>query len=518
MTFRITALFTLFLSLWVPTISAAEDGERPNIIFLLTDDQRDGTIGAMGHPFVQTPHMDKLVDRGVRFTNTYIATPVCAQSRISLFTGLPERVHGVGFSSIYNLSDEQWAQSYPVLVREAGYHTGFIGKFGLLYHSFKAEEAFDFWYGHRGWTRFLPKDHNNADTRPYHQAKNDIITPIMGEAIEAFLESRPEDKPFCLSVSFNVPHGWQSQTMFTGYAGWQKLLRPASENPKLKGHPIYDQLYRDLEISIPEDTATDPYRFIPKALMDQDKGRRNRTYPYNYDWQTCLEHHYRYYQQITGLDVVIGDLLEGLKQRGLDKNTVIIFASDHGLLMGEYGMGGKALLYDLASKIPCFIYDPMLPESHRGREVEELVSSIDITRTILDYAGVEAPSQMSGLSLRPLLVKDQNAAWRDELFLESLFTLRDTPFQEGIRRGPWKYIRMFDGKKHSDANVDFAGRTPDFEQLFNLEDDPGERHNLIETYAGHPLLAELREACAEQSNALNETRRDYSGEFPQETR
>jgi hypothetical protein len=169
--------------------------DHPNIILLLSDDQRDGTFGAMGHKFVQTPHTDKLIRGGVRFANTYIASPVCAQSRISLFTGVPERVHGVGFSSAYKLTDQQWKASYPALVRQAGYHTGFIGKYGVLYHTFKAEEAFDFWYAHHGWTKFLPKDHNHRDTKPYHDAKNNIITPIMGEAVERFLETRPTRSP-----------------------------------------------------------------------------------------------------------------------------------------------------------------------------------------------------------------------------------------------------------------------------------------------------------------------------------
>jgi arylsulfatase A-like enzyme len=304
--------------------------------------------------------------------------------------------------------------------------------------------------------------------------------------------------------------------MFTDYETWSRMTRPASDNPKLKGHPIYDQLYRDRDLRIPDDTGTDPYRFIPKSVMNQDAGRR-RTYAYNYTRETCLEHHYRYFQQITGLDTVIGQIVAGLRKRGLDKNTVIIYGSDHGLLMGEYGMGGKGLLYDQSSKIPCFIYDPTIPEVQRGKQSERLVSSLDITRTILDYAGFPAPQHMSGRSLRPLLT-DPNSDWRDELFLESLFTLRDTPFQEGIRRGPWKYVRMFDGKKHTDANVDFGDRQPDFEQLFNLNSDPGEYNNLVTDYADNPLLEELRESCRRRSQQINKARRAYSKQFPQPTR
>ena len=114
--------------------------------------------------------------------------------------------------------------------------------------------------------------------------------------------------------------------------------------------------------------------------------------------------------------------------------------------MGEYGMGGKGLLYDLASKIPCFIYDPRLPQDLTGKIVSELVSSLDITATILDYAGIEKPRIMEGSSLVPLMA-NENVEWRDHLFLESLFTLQDNPFCEGIRKGQWKYIRMYDGQQ-----------------------------------------------------------------------
>jgi len=122
------------------------NSDRPNIIFLLTDDQRDNTLGGMGHPFVRTPNMDKLLKQGVRFSNTYIAQSVSSPSRVCLFTGMHERKHGVGFSSSYQLSEGQWEESYPSLLREKGYFTGFIGKFGVEYYTFKGRgsEKFDF--------------------------------------------------------------------------------------------------------------------------------------------------------------------------------------------------------------------------------------------------------------------------------------------------------------------------------------------------------------------------------------
>lgn len=499
------------LAIWlVPSIAVAnsEAAVRPNIIFLLTDDQRDNTLAGMGHPFVKTPNLDQLMQDSVRFTNAYVAEPVCAPSRVSLLTGMHERVHGVGFTSSYQLTEAQWDRSYPALLRNAGYYTGFIGKFGVEYYTFKgqAPKKFDFWYGHDGWTKFFPKDFKSPSCRPYHSANEDIITFIMGEAMTTFLDSIPSSQPFCLSVSFNVPHGSQTTSMYPDYPKWHDMARPANENPKLKGNPFYDTLYREQLISIPGDTCTDPYRFIPRRILDQDKGRRNQTYTYDYDRDTCLEHHIRYYQTISGLDHVIGNLLDEIRRRGLAENTVILFGSDHGLLMGEYGMGGKALLFDLASKIPCLIHDPGLSPELRGRELTQLVSSLDFTRTILDYAQVAPTPFMSGRSLRPL-VEGQQTPWREELFLESLYTGRDNPFQEGVRQGKWKYIRMFDGVvSYDEQDVQFGDRVPDFEMLFDLESDPGERHNLVGSNEHDRILNQLRQKCAQQSREINQQR------------
>ncbi len=506
MRYLIPILLFLFSS---QGICAKPQPEKPNIIFLLTDDQRDKTFSITGHPWVSTPNIDKLIQRGVRFSNAYIAEPTCSPSRVAIFTGMHERVNGVGFSSSYKLTEEQWEQTYPALLQKSGYFTGFIGKFGVEYYTFKgkASEKFDFWRAHDGWARFFPKTVKNC--KEYYDSNEEIITPVMGESMEYFFDTIPDDRPFCLSVSFSVPHGSQTRSMYPESDKAIAMMIPANENPKLKGHPFYDELYRDIDIEIPDETATDPYRFIPKRILDQSKGRATSTYKYDYHPVSCKEHHIRYYQQITGLDKIVGDLLASLKKRGLANNTIIIFGSDHGLLMGEYGMGGKALLYDLTSKIPCFIYDPGLSVPLRGQTVENMVSSLDITTTILDYAGIKPPSNMEGRSLKPLIYGEKTK-WRDEIFLENLFTLRDNPFCEGIREGNWKYIRMYDGIiGYKEADVDFSGRKPDFEQLFNLLEDPGEKNNLISQYEGTKVLIELRKKCQKYSDNINKKRTVY---------
>ena len=166
----VSLIFVFFLSCQQQGI---KEVRRPNIIFLLTDDQRDNTLGIMGHPWVNTPNIDLLVKEGVRFSNTYIAEPTCSPSRVAIFTGMHERKNGIGFTSSYRLTEEQWEKTYPALLRSAGYYTGFIGKFGVEYYDFRgrAFEKFDFWRGHDGWTKFFPKEFDAGSCIPYHDAR-----------------------------------------------------------------------------------------------------------------------------------------------------------------------------------------------------------------------------------------------------------------------------------------------------------------------------------------------------------
>ncbi|WP_372753255.1 sulfatase-like hydrolase/transferase [Labilibaculum sp.] len=508
--FGISLQQLLIIFLLIGASSCAKQEKKPNIIFLLSDDQKDNTFGAMGHPYIKSPNVDQLIGEGVRFSNTYIAEPICAPSRVAMFTGMNERMSGVGFTSSYKITEEQWSQSYPELLRNNGYYTGMIGKFGIEYYTFKGKAAskFDYWKAHDGWAKFWPKTAKNCSA--YFDSGEDIITPVMGESIDDFLSTVPSEKPFCLSVSFSVPHGSQIKSMYPNNKAAADCMIPANEYEKLKGHPFYDTLYRKAGIQIPRETATDPYVNIPFDVLDQYKGRADKIYSYDYDTISCYEHHIRYYQMISAMDKVIGDMVKSLDEKGLSENTIIIFASDHGLLMGEYGMGGKALLYDLTTKVPCFIYDPRLPKDKRGINNDKLVSSTDITSTILDYAGITPPQNMQGTSLVPLMT-GEDVQWRDELFLESMYTGRGNPICEGMRMGDWKYIRMYqiNKKKYTEEDIDFSARKPDFEQLFNLKTDPEEMNNLIEEYEGAEILTSLRKKTAKHATQMNLDRDKY---------
>ena len=500
-----------------PSVNAdiQQQPKRPNIIFVMADDQRENTYSAAGHPILKTPNIDWLAHNGVRFSNTYTAAPVCSPSRTSFLTGMYERKHGIGFGSAYQLTEEQWLQTYPALMQSNGYKTAFIGKIGIEYYTFRAQIAskFDHWYGHNGWTAFFPKKYPDyPSTLPYLNAEKDIITEIMSDGIREYLNKAAEDKeishkPFILSVSLSTPHDSQAHSM--GASDFKRA--PSSENAELTNHPIYDKLFRDGSIAAHEDTGRDPYKFLPKNILDHSKGRARGLYSVYYKRDTNKEAHVRYFQMIQGIDKLMGEMIETLRVNNQLDNTVIIFSSDHGLHMGENGFGGKSLLTDVAAKIPFLLYDPRLTKKKRGQTIDKLISSLDITSTMLAYGNTEESEHMQGNSVLPL-IDDNNAQWRDEIYLESLMSWRDNPIQEGVRKGDWKYIRYFRGNRYKttdggmgnymvykEEDLDFSNQTPIFESLVNLKDDPLEKVNLITNMKDSKTLQELRDKTKKYS-------------------
>jgi len=492
-----------------------ESEQRPNIIFLLADDQQGGTTSAENHPHIVTPNLDRLSQNAVVFSNAYSVQPICAPSRFAIFSGQYERTNGLGFNSPYRVTEVQWENTYPALLRKAGYYTGFIGKFGVEFYTFRGrtQDKFDYWRGHDGWLSFFPTDNpESTSITAYADAKHVISTEIMGEYIEEFLDTLPNNRPFNLSVSFSAPHGSVTSSMYLDAdtsdcttVQCEKMGTPANRNPRIAGHPIYGELYRDRQISVPHDLDKSPYHYLPREVIGHQK--RKQWYSYLYDKKTNPEHSIRYLQLITGIDKVVGQLLQKLEEKDLRNNTIIIYSSDHGLLTGEYGVGGKGLLYDLSARVPLIVAGP---RSFGHISTDALVTNVDIAPTILSYAGVGIPVTMQGKDLRELMVNPQ-AEWRSEIFIESLTTSEDRVMSEALRTKEWKYIRYFANTKcpYNESDLDFSGQTPVFEQLFDLKQDPGERTNLVNLSEVANVLAEMRQQTSRHSIQLTQQSRRY---------
>ena len=207
-------------------------------------------------------------------------------------------------------------------------------------------------------------------------------------------------------------------------------------------------------------------------------------------------------------------MTEKLKQKGLADNTIIIFSSDHGLQMGHHAMGGKSLLYDQIVRVPFIIYDPRTPKSQRGKVIDSFVLQQDLAPTILDYANIKSPPFMQGRSLVDPMKKPKRP-WREDIFLDSCFTMRLNPLIQAVRTKKFKYVRFFRPEKHKDIMnnelmiFEYSGQYPDYEQLFDLGRDPEEKTNLINDPKHFDALKKLRKRCIEMSDEQVEQRKKY---------
>lgn len=426
------------------TEAHAADATRPNIIFLLSDDQRFDTLGSMGNPIIQTPHLDQLAAEGVLFRNSFATTSICATSRASFLTGQYARRHGVhDFRTI--LSPEAFANTYPMLLRESGYRTAFIGKWGV--GGKLPAENFDYWDGFAGQGRyFYPDD-------PVH------ITQKLEESAVKFLKTAKADEPFCLAMSFKAAH-----------------CQDGDPHPFQPDHR-YDALYND--VTIPTVPKTEPAVFenLPEWLQTSEgRVRWQIRFATPEMYQKSVKD---YYRLITGLDRVVGTIVAQLREQNLLDNTVIIYTSDHGFFLGEYGLAGKWLMYEESIRSPLLIYDPRLPQAARGKIREEMVLNIDIAPTIVELADVKRPDTMQGASLVPLL-NGESPEWREEWFYEHLFPHKRIPKSEGVRTARWKYIR-------------YVESDPLREELYDLQADPQELDNLAGNAQHQSALTDMRQ-------------------------
>lgn len=426
------------------------NSDKPNIIFILTDDQRFDAIGYAGNKFVQTPEMDDLAKKGTYFNSAIVTTPICAASRTSILTGLYERAHNYNFQT-GNVRDEYMDESYPRLLKDNGYYTGFFGKYGTRYNHL--DKQFD---------EYDSYDRNNRfkDKRGYYYKTIDKdtvhLTRYTGQqAIDFIDKNAAGNKPFCLSLSFSAPHAHdRAEKQYF----WQSTMDEMLENT-----------------TMPEPALSDEKYFLAQPKIVRDGFNRLR-WTWRYDNPEKYQHSVKgYYRMISGVDAEIKKIRQKLKEKGQDKNTVIIVMGDNGYFLGERQFAGKWLMYDNSIRVPLIVFDPRV-NSHQ--DVDDMVLNIDVTKTIADLAGVAAPKSWQGKSLMPIVKKETNTIARDTVLIEHIWDFSEIPPSEGVRTKKWKYFRYVNDKT--------------IEELYNLEKDPQEIKNLVGKKKYRKVLANLR--------------------------
>ncbi len=438
------------------------EDRRPNIVFMFTDDQPQNCLGIMGNNHIQTPNLDRLAQRGVLFNNAFVTTAICCCNRACILTGQHMVRHGIQ-DFITPLSAEAFDQTYPAILREAGYRTGFLGKYAIGNPS-KANRQlslpankFDMWYGFDQGISFRQE----VDGKPRY------LTEVMTERAIDFLQSTKSEQPFCLTIAFKEPHGPFN------------YFDPNSPDP-----------YESVEIpSSPTCTQRDwdaQPEFIRKSLGgDGSQSRLQKDAASQRELRT-------FYRTVTRADEAVGKILDELERLKLDDNTIVIFSSDHGSLLGDHGLSGKWLMYENSIRVPMILYDPRVDKKLAGGRRNEMVLSIDLAPTMLALAGIIPPVSMQGKNLMPI-VKRESIEWRSHYYYEHTYQTdpprSPIPKTEGIRTTRWKYIR------YPEVN-------PVYEQLFDLEMDPLEQFNLASVAEHGERRQELRDMCNADRNSL----------------
>ncbi len=422
-------------------------GQRPNLLFITTDDQRFDMLGVV-HPFLETPTMDRLATEGVRFENAFVTTPICAASRASLLTGMVERTHRFTFGTP-PLAAQFVDQSYPVLLRQAGYRTGFIGKLGVATEPGATDAMFD------SLSVMAP---------PYIRQQPDgssrHLTDIAADQAIDFLRAAEKTRPFALTLSFNAPHADDNDDR--QYV-WPQAM---------------DQKYAQVVVPAPPLAEPAFFEALPTFLKDASLNRVR--WNWRFDTPAKAQRMTRgYWRMISGVDAAIGRVLGELDALELAANTVVILMGDNGYFLGERGYAGKWLPYELSIRVPLIVFDPRATRESRGALPTQPVLNIDIAPTLLDLAGVGVSRTMQGRSLVPILGGAIPPDWRSDFFVEHLFDVPEIPKHEGVRGERYKYARYFE-------------QEPVYEELYDLLMDPMETRNLAADPAHFGTLTELR--------------------------
>lgn len=412
-------LFLLFLCLLaLPCFS------KPlNVVLLYADDWRYDTLGIAGNPIVKTPVIDQLARQGTRFTHACVTTSICGVSRASLLTGQWMSRHG---NKAFQAFATPWSETFPGLLRANGYYVGHVGK----WHNgaFPAKQ-YDFGRAYSG-THWI-KQADGTQIHVTQKNENDALD---------FLQSRPQEKPFCLTVAFFATHAED---------GHPDQFRPQPESMKL---------YENDTIPLPRTATEQAFHKLPPFIANEKNESRNR-----WHWRFDTPEKYQrmmknYYRLATEVDHSCGQILAELKKQNLLENTLVIFTTDNGYFHGEHGLADKWYPHQESIRVPLIIHDPRMKKEQAGKTNDDFVLNVDLAPTILHAAGIKAPATMQGTDISPLYLAEKAPAWRSEFYYEHAIINNKNfiPASQALVRKNEKYIVWpdFDREQFFDLSAD----------------------------------------------------------------
>ncbi|HEV7346885.1 sulfatase [Telluribacter sp.] len=446
---------------------------KPNVVVILTDDQRWDALGVAGNPYLKTPNIDRLAAEGVHFKNYFCTTSLCSPSRASILSGKYAHAHGV----VDNFTEYPTnLPSFPAALQKAGYETGYIGKWHMGEENDEPRPGFDYFVTHKGQGKYWDTEFN-INGQGSREIKGYYTNVVTGMANDWLRKKR--DKPFMLILGHKAPHSFYiPEPKYANAFDDVRITYPRSafeleDKPKWIAqrlptwHGIYGPLF-DWRKKFPDSS--------PEAVKDFE----------------AMIH--AYWGTILSVDDSVGEIYRTLKEMGELDNTIFVFTSDNGLLNGEHGMVDKRTMHEPSIHIPLVVRFPGLTPVSKPVVVEKQILTLDIAPTILELCGAPALKDIHGQSFKRLVqgdTKNWRKAWFYEYNYEKQFPY--TPNVRGIRTDEWKYIHYPTGDERPDQHL---------AELYHIAVDPGENHNLINDsrYAG-----QLKELKAELARQLKQT-------------
>jgi len=477
--------------------------QRPNIIYIMSDDHDADAISAYNKKFIQTPNIDRLAKEGVLFTRAFVGNSICGPSRATLLTG--QHSHKNGMKNNRTRFDSSRI-TLPKLLQQAGYQTAIVGKWHL--HSYPT--GFDYWkilpgQGQYFEPRFISM---KGDTSTYHGYATDVITD---EAIK-WLDNRDRNKPFLLLLHHKAPHRYflaplkyieqfhsktfsQPSTLFVDTAGhgtaWRLQTMSILHDMRLCSDLKVDPKYlMDIPKLKPDSTEIAYYKAIFNRIPEPDRSRIKEIYAergkllqqLKPTGKELLKYKYQWYMQdylacVASIDENIGRVLEYLDKNDLTKNTLLIYTSDQGMYLGENGWFDKRWMYDVSMQAPLLMRWPGHIKPHSVNT--NMVQTIDYAPTFLDVGGIKPPGSMQGMSLLPIMTGQHKILPRHDLYYHFYEYKADhTVLQHlGVRGERYKLIYFYPVNEW---------------ELYDLKTDPQEQHNLARSAAHQKIVAQMK--------------------------
>ncbi|HEV8657921.1 MAG TPA: sulfatase [Thermoanaerobaculia bacterium] len=452
----------------------------PNILFIMTDDQRKDALSIYGNPVLKTPNIDRIGSEGMRIDEFFVTNSLCAPSRATFYTGVYSHVHGITTNGAGEPFRNQGGfhegqQTFITLLHDAGYETALVGK----WHIRSTPNGFDSWTilpGGGGPYLDPPMTANGVHVRMRGHADD-----VVGDQTIEYLQNRAKDRPFLLLMNFKSPHrNWIPAKRFENAFEGVDIPLPRTYEDRLDS----DALKR-AQMAI-ADMPDFKDRGVSPTLPREERKRRN--------YEALVKN---YYRTMLSVDENVGRALEFLDKNDLTKNTLVVFTSDNGAFLGEFGLFDKRLMYDAALRVPLLLRWPahINPGSSDNAH---LLTNVDIAPTLLEIAGVPIPASMQGQSFMRTL-QGQPEPSRDAFYYE-FFEYPDYDHcarkHRGLRTAKWKLIEYWE--------------KPIEYELYDLEHDPDETKNLAASKSS--MVRELKSRMDQLRHDLGEI--DAPGPVP----